>query len=110
MRRLLSAGSEVGLFVNVVGLVPKPLGSSEGIDEPLGFDGLEPLLESFIEQVVACLGQDLVGKLVQIGSGNVVEDLVLGKSYHGFPKITYSALNRRRSGMVNTCVKLVRLC
>lgn len=109
-RRLLGTGSEVGLFVYVAGLIPKPLGSSKGIDEPLGFDGLESPFKSFIEQTITRLGQDAVGKLVQVGGGEMVEDLVLGRLHHELPKVTHPALNGSRGGMVNARIKLTKHC
>lgn len=91
-RRLLG-GSKLGLVIDVALLIAETFGSSKGVDKILGIDGLQALLESFVEKTVAGFGQYIVRQLVQIGGCHLIEDLVLGAANQRLAEVTYPALN-----------------
>lgn len=58
-----------GIVLYVAWQVPKAFGPGERIDQVLCVDGLETLVQSFVQEGVAGLGQDALSKLVQVQLG-----------------------------------------
>lgn len=98
--------SKVSVIIDIAGLVSQPLGSSEGVDEPLSLDGLKAPLEGLVQQTVAGLGENTVRELVQVGGRQVIDNFVLSSANHGHAKVAYAALNRGWCCMMNACVEL----
>lgn len=97
---------EVAVLLHVARLISKALGSSKRIDKALRFDCLQTRLESFVQEFFAGLGQDAVSKLVQLGGGHLVDELLFCGSNHGFAKVAYAPFDGRRRGMMDGGVQL----
>lgn len=104
---MAESGGRMGSFLlDVAGIVPKAFGSSECIDQALGLDGPEPLLEGLVEERVAGFGEDGSSKVVEIRGGHEVDDFVSCGKDHRLAKVTYTALDRGRASMVDAGVEL----
>ena len=87
-------------------LISQSLSLGERIDQRLGFNGTQPLIEALVEEVVTGLADDEISDLVEVPRREVADQFALGFADHLFTKIPDGSTRNRGKGVVDGCVKL----
>lgn len=74
--------SRSSITVPLTAFVSQPPVPSKRIDERTGVDGGKANFQRFIEELVACLGQNTISHCIEVGRPKVSDELMLGVEHH----------------------------
>ena len=73
-------------------VISQPPVPSKRIDERTGVDSGKANFQCFVEELVACLGQNIISHRIEVGRPKVLDELPLGVEHHLVTVVANSAL------------------
>lgn len=98
--------SRSSVVVHVLAFVSQPLIPSKRVEERTSVDGGKANFQRFIEEFVACLGQNSISHYIEVGRPEMLDELPLGMGHHLVAVIANSALKSDLVGVEEACAHL----